>query len=141
MLGLPSRPAVVSVNPRQRALDLLSLVDPFAKAALTRELAAAAGSLAEHHTAEVFEPADPLPGRPALPRLVPPKEVPARSPFTPDGRAALLHAVTHIEFNAINLALDAVWRFADMPLAFYRDWLQVAGEEVNRPGFRGGPLG
>ena len=130
MLGLPSRPAVVSVNPRQRALDLLSLVDPFAKAALTRELAAAAGSLAEHHTAEVFEPAGPLPGRPALPRLVPPKEVPARSPFTPDGRAALLHAVTHIEFNAINLALDAVWRFAGMPLAFYRDWLQVAGEEA-----------
>ena len=46
------------------------------------------------------------------------------------GRAALLHAVVHIEFNAINLALDAVWRFAGMPEAFYRDWLRVAAEEA-----------
>ena len=45
--------------------------------------------------------------------------MPRRSPFTPDGLAALLHAVTHIEFNAINLALDAVWRFAGMPRAYY----------------------
>ena len=48
---------------------------------------------------------------------------------TPEGYAALLHAVAHIEFNAINLALDAVWRFADMPAQYYRDWLQVAAEE------------
>ena len=54
----------------------------------------------------------------------------ARSPFTVDGRAALLHAVVHIAFNAINLALDAVWRFAGMPVAFYRDWLRVASEEA-----------
>jgi uncharacterized ferritin-like protein (DUF455 family) len=53
-----------------------------------------------------------------------------RSPFKPDGLAALLHAVAHIEFNAINLALDAIWRFADMPLAYYRDWAQVAFEEA-----------
>jgi uncharacterized ferritin-like protein (DUF455 family) len=56
--------------------------------------------------------------------------VPTRSPFTPEGRAALLHAVTHIEFNAINLALDAVWRFAHMPQQFYVDWLRVASEEA-----------
>ena len=51
------------------------------------------------------------------------------SPFTRTGLAALLHAITHIEFNAINLALDAVWRFPDMPPAYYRDWLRVAAEE------------
>ena len=71
-----------------------------------------------------------LPGRPPRPKLVPPEQVPRRSPFTPGGRAALLHAIAHIEFNAINLALDAVWRFAGMPDAYYRDWLQVAGEEA-----------
>jgi len=70
-----------------------------------------------------------LPGRPALPRLIPAKDVPTRSPFTPEGLAALLHAVCHIEFNAINLALDAVWRFPKMPEPYYTDWLQVAFEE------------
>ena len=71
-----------------------------------------------------------LPGRPERPRLVPPKDVAQRSPFTPAGRAALIHAICHIEFNAINLALDAVWRFAGMPRQFYLDWLRVAAEEA-----------
>ncbi len=70
-----------------------------------------------------------LPGRPALPRLIAPGQVPTRSPFTPEGRAALVHAICHIEFNAINLALDAVWRFDGMPQDFYRDWMRVAHEE------------
>ena len=61
-------------------------------------------------------------------------QVPHRSPFTSDGLAALLHAVAHIEFNAINLALDAAWRFADMPDDFYRDWLRVADEEATHFG-------
>ena len=56
--------------------------------------------------------------------------MPRRSPFTPEGLAALLHAVTHIEFNAINLALDALWRFDGMPRAYYLDWLKVAAEEA-----------
>ncbi|RZI82792.1 MAG: ferritin-like domain-containing protein [Rubrivivax sp.] len=71
-----------------------------------------------------------LPGRPSRPHLVPAKEVPSRSPFTLGGRAALIHAICHIEFNAINLALDAVWRFPNMPAAYYLDWLRVAGEEA-----------
>ena len=71
-----------------------------------------------------------LPGRPVAPALVPAKDVPTRSPFTLEGRAALLHAICHIEFNAINLALDAVWRFDGMPAEFYLDWLQVASEEA-----------
>jgi uncharacterized ferritin-like protein (DUF455 family) len=70
-----------------------------------------------------------LPGRPSLPRLIPAKNVPTRTPFTPEGLAALLHAVCHIEFNAINLALDAVWRFPNMPESYYTDWLRVAYEE------------
>lgn len=76
-----------------------------------------------------FEPGD-FPGRPARPPLVPPQRVPRRRPGSPTGRAALIHAIAHIEFNAINLALDAAVRFAGMPAAYYRDWLQVAAEEA-----------
>ncbi len=49
---------------------------------------------------------------------------------TEEGRAALIHALAHIEFNAINLALDAIWRFAGMPSDYYADWLNVAAEEA-----------
>jgi uncharacterized ferritin-like protein (DUF455 family) len=56
--------------------------------------------------------------------------VPRRKLTTPAGRAALVHAIAHIEFNAINLALDAVYRFRGLPSAFYDDWLQVAAEEA-----------
>ena len=53
-----------------------------------------------------------------------------RSPFTPEGRAALVHSICHIEFNAINLALDAAWRFDGMPREFHLDWVRVAAEEA-----------
>ncbi|MDY3330516.1 MAG: ferritin-like domain-containing protein, partial [Pelistega sp.] len=72
----------------------------------------------------------PLPGRPAQPELVDPKTVKMRSVGSLQGRAALLHAIAHIEFNAINLALDIIWRFPNMPEDFYTDWLKVAKEEV-----------
>ena len=114
---------------RLRALDLLCVGDPVAKAAQTRALFAALPALALDPQARIAEPAG-LPGRPPQPRLVAAVDVPRRSPFTPEGRAALLHAVAHIEFNAINLALDAVWRFAGMPADYYRDWLGVAAEEA-----------
>ncbi len=71
-----------------------------------------------------------LPGRPAAPQMVPPGDVKHRSMATQEGRAALVHALAHIEFNAVNLALDIMWRFAGMPDAFYRDWLNVAREEA-----------
>ncbi len=71
-----------------------------------------------------------LPGYPERPELVPPRTVPRRSMHTPQGRAAMIHAMTHIEFNAINLALDALWRFPGMPPQYYADWLQVADEEA-----------
>ncbi|HSQ72623.1 MAG TPA: ferritin-like domain-containing protein [Rubrivivax sp.] len=113
---------------RARALEVLQLADPVAKAQATRALFSAGDLMLDAHAA--LRADAPLPGRPARPRLVPVSAVPRRSPFTVEGRAALLHAVTHIEFNAINLALDAVWRFAGMPQAYYRDWLRVASEEA-----------
>ena len=110
-------------------MQVLCEPDPPRKAAQARALYASL-DIAALDVAEALATDAALPGRPALPRLVPPKDVPSRSPFTLEGRAALLHAIAHIEFNAINLALDAVWRYAAMPPAFYRDWLQVASEEA-----------
>ncbi len=71
-----------------------------------------------------------LPGHPERPALLRHTEVARRSPATAQGRAILIHAIAHIEFNAINLALDAVWRFDGMPPAYYLDWLRVAAEEA-----------
>jgi uncharacterized ferritin-like protein (DUF455 family) len=70
------------------------------------------------------------PGHPEKPLCVPPHQVPRRRAGTVSGRAALVHALAHIEFNAINLALDAAWRFDGMPPAYYLDWLRVAAEEA-----------
>jgi len=75
-------------------------------------------------------PAAARPGRPGRPRLVAPRELPSRPVGTAQGRAALLHAIAHIELNAIDLAADAVWRFTDMPDAFARDWAGVAADEA-----------
>lgn len=117
------------MNPRRRALEVLCLSDPADKAVGARALYESL-DLAAIDPAERIEPPHDLPGRPARPHLVPPKQVRGRSPATPEGRAALLHAIAHIEFNAINLALDAVFRFTGMPVKFYTDWLRVASEEA-----------
>ncbi len=69
-------------------------------------------------------------GRPDRPQLVQPSEVPRRRLGSEQGRAALLHAIAHIEFNAINLALDAAYRFRDMPHQYYLDWVSVAADEA-----------
>lgn len=69
-------------------------------------------------------------GRPNKPVLVPPRKLPKRSLATPKGHAALIHSIAHIEFNAINLAWDAVYRFRDMPRQYYDDWVRVADEEA-----------
>jgi uncharacterized ferritin-like protein (DUF455 family) len=115
---------------RQRALELLCLADPVVKASSTRREFNDPASLTIDAAATLLEPTG-LPGRPARPQLVSPARVPRRSLHTPHGRAALLHAVAHIEFNAINLALDAIWRFANMPDDYYRDWARVAAEEAH----------
>jgi uncharacterized ferritin-like protein (DUF455 family) len=114
---------------RRRALEVLCITDPMAKAAAAHALAAEPGLVVD--TTAALHHDGPLPGRLARPRLVPATEVPRRSPFTLEGRAALLHAVAHIEKNAIDLALDAVWRFAGLPDDYYRDWLRVAAEEAH----------
>ena len=71
------------------------------------------------------------PGRPSKPVLVPPSQVAQRRIGTPEGQAALIHAVAHIEFNAINLACDAACRFQGLPRDYYGDWLRVAAEEAH----------
>ena len=70
------------------------------------------------------------PGQPARPELIPPQQVPRRRADTQAGRVALVHALAHIEFNAINLALDAAHRFSGMPPEYYAEWLRVADEEA-----------
>lgn len=126
-------------GPRERALAALLMADPSGKATATRALWDEAladpdwfEGACQHSAPLPLTDAQlsALPGRPAQPVLVSAKEVPTRSPFTLEGRAALLHAICHIEFNAINLALDAVWRFPGMPADYYRDWLKVASEEA-----------
>lgn len=69
-------------------------------------------------------------GRPDKPELVHPARVPTRKVSQPVGRGMLLHSLAHIEFNAINLALDLLVRFSSMPDQFYLDWLKVAKEEA-----------
>jgi uncharacterized ferritin-like protein (DUF455 family) len=113
----------------------LRLQEPEQKVAATR----AAAVLATHSTlttAFVRSVHDDfgVPGRPMRPLLVAATDVGKRSPFTATGRAALIHSICHIEFNAINLALDAVWRFDNMPEDYYRDWLRVAAEEAEHFG-------
>lgn len=116
---------------RSLALEILIEPDPARKSNLTRRLASEwmHGHLLLDAVIEMQACAG-IPGRPVRPELVLPRAVKRRSLNTPDGRAVLIHALAHIEFNAINLALDAIWRFPNMPNAFYTDWLQVADEEA-----------
>ncbi len=78
---------------------------------------------------QLLDPGD-LPGRESKPVLVSPRELRPRPVSNAVGRAALIHALTHIECNAVNLSLDACWRFFGMPEQYYRDWLKVAAEEA-----------
>ncbi|VXB81080.1 conserved hypothetical protein [Massilia sp. 9I] len=116
-----------------RACALQSLLDPdpAAKTAGVAALVAAhaRGEFTVDRDAELAAP-EGIPGRPARPELVPPRLVGRRSMATVEGRAMLIHALAHIEFNAVNLALDALWRFPGMPSDYYTDWLRVAGEEA-----------
>ncbi len=114
-----------------RAYDCLLACDADAKCVAVAALKAGwdAGRFPVQESATPVEPVT-KPGRPAKPVLVSPFEVERRSAHTRAGRAALIHALTHIEFNAINLALDAVYRFRGLPRDYYGDWLQVAAEEA-----------
>jgi uncharacterized ferritin-like protein (DUF455 family) len=111
-----------------RLAAALAASDITEKLTLTQALAAdwQAGKLDWQDTT----PVELVCGRPAKPELVPPKQVTQRSTHTAEGRAGLLHAITHIEFTAINLALDHAARFRGLPEAYYGDWIGVAAEEA-----------
>jgi uncharacterized ferritin-like protein (DUF455 family) len=113
-----------------RASECLLEADPAAKCQLTQELVQALRDDQLSLATRSLPDAPLEPGRPAQPLLVPPRELPRRRLSSDQGRASLLHALAHIEFNAINLAWDAVVRFRGLPARYYRDWAAVAGEEA-----------
>jgi len=88
-----------------------------------------AGELRADPSSPPPEPIGP-PGRPAKPRLVSARKLPQRGLGSAEGRAALVHAVAHIEFNAIDLAWDAVYRYRGKPDDYYRDWASCAHDEA-----------
>lgn len=112
------------------AARCLACAEPARKLALTQRTAAAilSGQLAATDAAEPQPIGEP--GRPSRPLLVPLKQLAQRGLGSAQGRAAFVHAIAHIEFNAINLAWDAVYRFRGMPLQYYRDWAEVAADEA-----------
>jgi uncharacterized ferritin-like protein (DUF455 family) len=115
------------------ALACLVCADADEKIALSRQTAA---NWSEHRLSigEDTEPSiaslEMSPGIPDAVELVHPFDVPKRKVTTERGKRAFLHAIAHIEFNAVNLAWDCVWRFRGMPRAFYDDWVRVAAEEA-----------
>lgn len=117
----------------QMAVEVLTTADGRAKTALGRRHAAAWFAARKAGTPLTVGTACPplRPARAAQPELLSPKDVPRRRPGTPAGRIALLHAVAHIELNAVDLHWDIVARFSHLPfpLGFFDDWVKAADEE------------
>ena len=113
------------------AAQCLSTCDPDNKCRQTHALLLGFDELPRSTDSDGFKPPLIEPGRPQRIELVAPRFLKRRRLGTREGKAALIHALTHIEFNAINLALDAVYRFRDMPDAFYHDWIRIADEEAS----------
>jgi len=119
-------PAITMQTLRSAALIPWAQTDPNlkAQAALVLDLSVPVGAL------DSLSAPTAGPGRAARPLLVPHTQLKAKSMATPEGRAMLVHSIAHIELNAIDLALDVVWRFAGMPESFYTDWVRIAQEEA-----------
>ena len=119
----------------EMAVDVLTTADGVEKTTKSRRYAAQWFAAREAGTPIAIGRADPplRPARPEKPELLDPRDVPKRKPGSPQGRIALLHAVAHIELNAVDLHWDIIPRFADvdMPLGFYDDWVRAADEESN----------
>ena len=117
----------------QMAVEVLSTADGRAKTALSHKYAAEWFASRKAETPLPIGKTTPpdRPSRPEKPELLSPRDVPKRRPGSPQGRIALLHAVAHIELNAVDLHWDIVARFTDtpMPLGFYDDWVKSANEE------------
>ena len=112
---------------------VLRTADGRKKTALSRRFAAEwQAARAQGETPAVGSASPPLhPARPAAPELLSPRDVPRRRPGTPEGRIALLHAVAHIELNAVDLHWDIIARFTEVkfPMGFFDDWVKAADEE------------
>ena len=115
---------------RSQALAVLTIRAPAEKCAETARLTSILEALSEANINEGLVEPGHLPGRPDLPLMAAPNQVQHRSMATIEGRAALIHSLAHIELNAVNLALDAIWRFPEMPAQYYLDWLSVARDEA-----------
>lgn len=117
----------------ERAVEVLTTADGRAKTALSHAHAADwRAARAGGQTFPVGKATPPLrPARPERPELLPPREVPRRRPGSPQGRIALLHAIAHIELNAVDLHWDIIARFSHVPMppGFYDDWVKAADEE------------
>jgi uncharacterized ferritin-like protein (DUF455 family) len=117
----------------EMAVEVLTTADGRTKTALSKRHAATwFESRATGDTIEVGQASPPdMPARPDAPELLDPRDVPKRKPGTPQGRIALLHAVAHIELNAVDLHWDLIARFGHikMPAGFYDDWVRAADEE------------
>ncbi|MGB7244531.1 MAG: ferritin-like domain-containing protein [Sulfitobacter sp.] len=117
----------------QMAMGVLTTADGREKTALSRDYAAQWQSArATGDTPEIGTANPPThPARPDTPVLLSPRDVPRRRPGTPEGRIALLHAVAHIELNAVDLHWDIIARFSNvkLPIGFFDDWVKAADEE------------
>ena len=118
------------MNLFKTAQQCLRLSDPDEKVKLSRKTAQQwrTGELSLISEGEIDVIAEP--GHPEKPHLVAPRQLHRRGLHTPEGHGALIHSIAHIEFNAINLAWDAVTRFRGMPEQYYDDWVRVADEEA-----------
>jgi uncharacterized ferritin-like protein (DUF455 family) len=117
----------------EMADQVLRTADGRAKTALSREMAAQWRAARDGGAIPAIGAATPpdMPARPDRPALLSPRDVPRRRPGTPQGRRAILHAVAHIELNAVDLHWDLIARFSatDMPIGYYDDWVKAADEE------------
>lgn len=123
----------MTLSLREMAVTVLETADPWEKTALSHKFAKA--WLAARESGQEIElgratPPD-FPARPDQPELLSPRDVPHRKPGTPEGRIAMLHAIAHIELNAVDLHWDIIARFPDIdfPLGFYDDWVRAADDE------------
>lgn len=111
---------------------IILIGDANEKCQATHALAANLGDFQRDHQAETVEILEP--GYPSNLQLVAPRELKRRGIQSQDGRNTLMHAIAHIEFNAINLALDAAYRFRNQPIEYYQDWIQIADDEARHFG-------
>ena len=123
----------MSLTLAEAAVEVLSTADAREKTKLSRAHAARwQAAVARGEVPDIGRATPPdRPARPEKPELLDPRDVPRRRPGTPGGRLAMIHAIAHIELNAVDLHWDIIARFADtpMPRGFYDDWVKAADEE------------